>query len=241
MMGGGAAEIAIDDEKTQERRELLCDAAAVAFSECGKVLWVGGFLIGRDRVEGTSPFRYGSDATVGISTVTQIGGELVRGALVLLRQGNTYGASALLRQLVEVQYLAWAFAENDVGAERWLRSTPEERAQTWQPRQLRKTSRGRFPTRDYQAHCELGGHPTPEATRLLPDHSDRIPSAFLWVELAAHCTGIWSHVTAAGKRLGWASVIGGLPSALAFSRAIQVWGHDDDIVRNALHRLVPPP
>lgn len=92
---------------------------------------------------------------------------LVNGATSLIADGNLYAAAALNRQLVEIEYLAWAF-ENDleeVGY--WHRSTEDERRKRWQPRHLRQRSRGQFRGKDYALHCEFGGHPTPEGMRNL--------------------------------------------------------------------------
>lgn len=40
----------------------------------------------------------------------------------------------------------------------------------WMPRHLWSKSEGRFGAKDYQDHCERGGHPTPEARFLLREH-----------------------------------------------------------------------
>lgn len=84
------------------RRE-LCQALALAFKRAGEGLWIGGSIIGPDRVDGVSPFGFGSDATVALGTVVQIAGELSAGVIALLDQGNRYGAAALQRQMVEVE------------------------------------------------------------------------------------------------------------------------------------------
>lgn len=133
-------------------------------------------MIGSDRVTGSSPFGYGTDAAVGLSIVVQVAGELTGGALLLLGNQNEYGAVALLRQLVEVEYLAWAFAEDEAEATSWLRASKEERQKSWQPRHMRERSEGRFRGVDYSMHCELGGHPTPTSGRLLPRHSSALPN-----------------------------------------------------------------
>jgi|SRR5581483_1204959 len=99
-------------------------------------------------------------------------------AAVLLEQDNLYGAAALLRQLVEAEYLAWAFAEDRVEAAAWLRSTNEKRREMWQPKHLRERSGGRFRAIDYAHHCECGGHPTPSAKRLLPGIASAIALSF---------------------------------------------------------------
>jgi hypothetical protein len=122
---------------------------------------LGSWLFGGDRRAGSSPFDFGSDATAGLAAVAQTAGELSAGAILLLDSGNLYGAAALIRQLVDVEYLAWAFAEEQDEAA-WLRSTKEERRNMWQPIKLRKRSGDRFRQKDYGYHCGMGGHPTPQ-------------------------------------------------------------------------------
>ncbi len=119
-------------------------------------------MIGPDRAAGESPFEDGSDATVGDAAILQIAGELVRGATALFEDGNRYGAAALVRQLVEAEYLAWAFAKGEDDAEKWMRSTDKERMQLFRPYQLREQSGGLFRHGDYSHHCGKGGHPSPE-------------------------------------------------------------------------------
>src|SRR5438067_701261 len=83
-----------------------CRSLASTLRETGRLLWVGGYLLGSDRVTRSSPFGFGSDATVGLATVVQIAGELMDGAASLLDRENIYGAAALIRQLVEIEYLS---------------------------------------------------------------------------------------------------------------------------------------
>jgi hypothetical protein len=112
-------EDAADDPDGQALREHTCRGLAGTFREAGKLLWVIGYFVGADRVEGASPFGFGSDKSVGLALVIQIGGELLDGAVTLLSDDNLYGAASLLRQLVEIEYLAWAFAEDDEQAMEW--------------------------------------------------------------------------------------------------------------------------
>jgi hypothetical protein len=89
-------------------------------------------MFGPYRAEGRSPIDFGSDDVVGLATVCQVGGELARGAVELLGANNRYGASALVRQLVEVEYLAAAFSEKgDEIAGEWMRADREERKKFW--------------------------------------------------------------------------------------------------------------
>ena len=188
-------ELAADEDDQRSRAE-ICRTYASALERIGKLLWLQGTLIGPDRAEGDSPFGFGSDEVVGLATVCQIGGELVRGAIDQLDAGNRYSASALVRQLLEVEYLASAFAEKDDIAAEWMRADRDQRRKFWSPAELRKRSDGRFLSKDYWDHCDRGGHPTREALPLLPDHNSQ-PVAFLWADLAGHLFSIWSSVVRA--------------------------------------------
>lgn len=225
----GQMRSALEDQASQAARVACCSALSKALTEAGRVLWVGGYMTGPDRVADRSPFAFGSDATVGIATVAQVGAELLGGVVTLLPMGNRYGALALLRQLVEVEYLAWAFAENEPEAARWLRSSREERRRTWQPRHLRDRSGGRFRAVDYWRHCELGGHPTPEARLALPGHTDRLPATYCWYEAAAHGTSTWGYLIAAAEKFGYGTVMEGLPSVTCLTSAADHWRAIDQL------------
>lgn len=188
------------DPKTAAVRIATCNAIARALQGLGHTLWHAGYFIGRDRVDGISPFGFGSDATVGLATVTQIGGELARGAIALLTTGNRYAGAALIRQIVEVEYLASAFAEGDGSAMEWLHADRDARRQFWSPAAMRKRAGGRFLASDYWGHCDRGGHPTREGRMLLPDHEPSMDAPMLWVELANHLAHVWTDVTRATRQ-----------------------------------------
>lgn len=107
---------------------------------------------------------------------------LVSGVQVLSAAGNTYAAAALVRQLVEVEYLFWAFAEDHGEAANWRTSSKDDRRARWTPAELRKRSRGRFRAVDYQHHCEAGGHPTPAGFELFRPRA----TGMVWWEAAVH-------------------------------------------------------
>lgn len=124
------------------------------------------------------------------------------GATDLLEQGNCYAASALNRQLVELEYLSWAFAEDHAEAANWLRSSRPERRNRWQPRHLRERSNGRFRGADYADHCEIGGHPTPVGVRALSaDNALPRVTELLLSETATHGLSAWEYLRAAASRL----------------------------------------
>lgn len=223
-----------DHEHWIDARLSLVRSLGPGFRELGEFLWVGGYMIGGDRVAGRSPFAFGSDAVVGLAIVTQTAAELCAGATLLLEHGNDYGAAALLRQLVEVEYLAWAFAEDEEEAADWLRSSRDDRMRRWQPRHMRDRSNGRFRGSDYALHCDLGGHPTREGSRLLPNHT-RQPPWLLPFELAAHGASIYDYVTAAAVRHGY-TIATERERFTALGLAVAQW-RTTDRLRERIHDL----
>ncbi len=117
-------------------RESLARFTSEAFAKAGQLLHVFGHIVGSDRVERSSPFGHGSDETVAVSMLLRIGSELVSASTDLFADGRHYAASALLRQLVEIEYLAWAFEAKDQEGERWLRSSRSERQSFFTPAKL---------------------------------------------------------------------------------------------------------
>lgn len=218
-----------DDEAASTNRIAVCAVIAAALASMGRILWVGGTIIGPDRVTKASPFGFGDNRTVGIATVAQIGGQLALGAINLLRAGNDYAASALLRQLVEVEYLAHAFAAEHDTAAAWLRADRQARRSFWSPQKMRNRAGGEFIDEHYWSHCELGGHPTTEGMPLLPDHSRTITSAFLWVDLAGHLARIWTHVVVAAERVWGESISMGDLKLPDVDAAVHAWRSTDGL------------
>jgi hypothetical protein len=91
----------------QQRADLGRFAAGV-FGSVGRELHVAGNVFGSDRVEGRSPWGHGTDETVGMSMILRIASQLVSASVDLFVDRRTYATAALTRQLVEVEYLAWA-------------------------------------------------------------------------------------------------------------------------------------
>lgn len=125
----------------------------------------------------------------------RIGSGLVSGCADLVNSGRHYAGAALVRQLVEVEYLAWAFEKDDEECRRWLRSTREERHSFFTPAKLRKAAGGHFRSVDYSFHCELGGHPVPGSWRLL--NNAEATGQLMLSDCLGHSTRIWDHC------LGW--------------------------------------
>ena len=127
-----------------------------------------------------------------IALILEIGSSLISGANALFSSGNTYAAAALVRQLVEVEYLAWAFEDDKKEAEKWITSDKEERMKFFTPAKLRKAAQGRFRSKDYGYHCELGGHPVPGAQVLL--ENAELQAQLLLSDMLGHSGRIWDHL-----------------------------------------------
>lgn len=152
-------------------------------------------MIGDGRTGGGSPFGNGNDRLVAVGYLGHVAASLQAAAVTLVDLENPYAAAALVRQLVEVEYLLWAFADNHDDAARWLAATPSERRKMWQPGHLRKRSGDRFRGLDYWLHCDYGGHPTPEGVRLLIDPASLYPGEAMLCESLIHTAAAWRSLT----------------------------------------------
>jgi hypothetical protein len=186
------------DQALRALRSELAAFAAATFLEAGQNVHAIGHVLGSDRKEGLSPFGHGNDEAVGVSVLLRIAAQLISASADLLVGGRPYAGAALLRQIVEIEYLAWAFESRDGDAERWLRSDKTLREEFFRPAKLRKAAQGRFRGKDYGFHCELGGHPVPVGTVLLSDDSS-YPQLLL-SDLLGHVGRIWNHFAAWGMR-----------------------------------------
>jgi hypothetical protein len=101
----------------------LAGFTARIFLDAGRLLEVDGVPLGNDGVEKTSPFGNGSDEVIGVALLLKISSQIISGSTMLFGSGHCYAAAALVRQIVEVEYLAWAFANREGDAQRWLHST----------------------------------------------------------------------------------------------------------------------
>jgi hypothetical protein len=196
-----AREAAADQRQISARTELARFTAAT-FSRVGDELHAVGHIFGADRVSGESPFGHASDEIVAVSLLLRIGGQLTSACADLFCDGRHYAAAALLRQMVEIEYLAWAFESRDKDAERWLRSDKDDRHGFFTPAKLRQAANGRFRGKDYGYHCELGGHPVPGAFILLRD--DGVTSQLLLSDMLGHTGRIWDHLLDWSSSNDWA-------------------------------------
>jgi hypothetical protein len=99
---------------------------------------------------------------------------------------------ALLRHMVEIEYLGWAFETRNGDGARGLRCDQPERQEFSKPAKLRAAAQETFRGKDYGYHCELGGHPVPGASPLL--RGDAAISQLLLSDLLGHVGRIWDHL-----------------------------------------------
>ena len=222
---------AVEDDQVGVRMDIARFTSKV-FREAGTELHVVGHLLGTDRRDGMSPFGHGDDATVAISMLLRIASELVSGSAELIHIGQHYAGSALIRQLVEVEYLSWAFETQNEDATRWLCSNRDERREFFTPAKLRAAAKGHFRSVDYGYHCELGGHPVPGSWVLL--RNDDVVAQLMLSDCLGHTGRIWDHV------VGWAKIhVNGAPvlaRSYEMMKQYSRWKEVDKLVD-----LPPPP
>ncbi len=136
-----------------------------------------------------------------VGAVAQMGADLAKGALMLFAAERWYSGAALVRQLIEVEYLIFLFASNPQEPELWLTPTEEQVRRMFLPKAMRMRSNGRFDEKEYWLHCEHGGHPRAkgsiylkERLTLIQDNSKEFfDPSILWVDLAQHLERLWGH------------------------------------------------
>ena len=204
-----------------------------ALVNVGQLLHVTGNVVGPGRVDGSSERGNGDDETVAVGALLQVGGELTLGAVHLFALGQNYAGAALVRQIVEVEYLMWAFAENPNDAKKWLDSTPAERQKFFRPVVLRRRSGGRFLDKDYGHHCEMGGHPVPRSMTLL-GNADPAVVQLLVVDILLHGWRTADSAVQWSAKKDLAAVVEGRLGPAR--RGLRAWGE-----RDPLYTIGPAP
>jgi hypothetical protein len=121
-----AIRAAAQDQNLSKLRFDLAMFSSRQLQDAGTELHLLGHLLGSDRVDGTSPLEHANDETVAVSVLLRVASQLTSASADLFVDGRGYAAAALLRQLVEIEYLAWAFETRDGDGERWLRSNQQQ-------------------------------------------------------------------------------------------------------------------
>lgn len=218
------------DTTVTATRRALCVALADALGRAGEALFVSGDMVGDDRAAGRSPYGHGDDGVIACASLAQIAASLCAATASQLDVSNVYAAHALLRQLVETDYLMTLFAHDLDAAWQWLHATPEDRRKAWRPKQVRHRSPDVFSDRDYWLHCTFGGHPTAEAARVLIRRRHDVLTAS-WIDLARHSVHIWDELIGAADVRGHLGMLGpiGTDPALGLQRKYNEWKDTDRV------------
>jgi hypothetical protein len=171
------------------------------------------------------------DKVRGLALAAQMGGSLATGTCDLLDRANAYAAAALLRQVVEVEYLFWTVAEDPEDAARWVCASRAELERRFRPWQMRKRSEGRFRVAEYQAHCDHGGHPNPAGWSLVAADPPYDPVRLMWVDLGQHTARAWKLLVAACVAVDRANAV--RRDAPAVSAAYARWLDADLLARRS--------
>lgn len=119
-----------------------------------------------------------------VATVVCMAVELADAAVVMVEKRRCYAVAAVIRQLIECEYLLTLFNEDLGHARRWRESTPDEVCSSFTPAKMRKLV-GNFSNEECWNHCDTGGHPAPKGARLLEKLDPRRQS---WPYSAAELT-----------------------------------------------------
>jgi hypothetical protein len=155
-----------------------------------------------------SAYGLAEGARKALGSVAQMGAELAAGACLLFNANRWYSGAALVRQLIEVEYLLYLFATDVNEADQWLKASEEQVRAMFSPGNMRKRTNNRFDANEYSLHCKYGGHPRFAGSVFLREQqllvqSDSIDSrnpfdpAVLWVDLAQHVERMWNHYVVA--------------------------------------------
>lgn len=163
------------------RYEVL-ESASVAFSGIGDELHVAGDLFKIDRL-------------LAAALLVNLASELTSGIVMLLRSKREYPAGTLLRQLIEIEYLAFQAYADPSQLEKWYGADPVALRRQFTPQAMRKASGGVFRDQEYWHHCEVGGHPHPRARMLMRKYASRLsPDAFLLPDSVQHVRRLWTSI-----------------------------------------------
>ncbi|WP_333894115.1 hypothetical protein [Mycolicibacterium gadium] len=177
-----AAEYIVDPEMRQARR-LANHKIVNHWNDVAKIL----HEFARDETL-TTDCR---ETLIATALMTSTCAAVTGGIVQLASQGNLYPATTLLRQLVEVEFIFWKFSQGVTEMQEWLRSTPDERRQSWRPATIYRDTSNDFRQKDYDNHCEFGGHPTPAGARIAAGIGGDAIEAGILADLIGHSADAW--------------------------------------------------
>lgn len=145
--------------------------------------------------------KAGRDCYEGLSRIAVTAAALGYGVVQLIEANNHYPAYALLRQLVETEFVLWKFGHDPSTIPGWLNSDRDERERTWKPSKIYRSVDNDYRQKDYSGHCELGGHPTPLGTLLASGERSAVAEASVLGDLIGHLRDSWDHTVSTADAL----------------------------------------
>jgi hypothetical protein len=164
-------------------RFAVLNDASVSLARLADILQTSGW-IGRDQKE------------LAAALLIRIASELSGGIALLIQSGRIYSAGALLRQLIEVEYLLFLGYSDPAILQKWYQADAAMLRKMFTPQQMRKGAQGIFRDKEYWLHCEMGGHPHPTQSKvLLSAYVAPVPPiAFLLPDTVQHLRRLWNSI-----------------------------------------------
>lgn len=170
------------DERIMQARLHLIGSAGPCFDLTAKRLHVIGFFLK-------------NDVALGTALLCHIASDLISSIHALCDSKRFYSVAALLRQLIEVEYLAFLGYIEPLRVAEWYRLPPEQIRRQFSPKQMRRASGGLFADHEYWVHCVTGGHPHPNGRILLAEYSPLLdPSAATVPDACHHISPLWNSI-----------------------------------------------
>ncbi|MHB1873928.1 MAG: hypothetical protein ACYCPF_03595 [Streptosporangiaceae bacterium] len=190
----------IDSDKMKARLQYVSETLALIINiEDWLAIdsWLGGGKVTNIKLRDETRRAFSEFRAV--STVACMAAELADAAADMARKKRYYAVGALIRQLIECEYLLTLFNDDLDHARRWRESTPEEVRKEFTPARMRRLTG--FADQEYWDHCATGGHPAPKGARLLEklDPARRswpYSAAELLIDLGLHLHRIWKSLDA---------------------------------------------
>jgi hypothetical protein len=203
----------IADERLNELRVDTCKKVEKALSAAAEYLAL------------TSAFGE-SRGVRGLALVVDMSAEMVRGTIDLYGSESWYAGTALVRQIVETEYLLTLFGQEPDSASAWLDASAKELRKWWNPAAIRERTGGSFLEREYWDHCERGGHPVPSAKPLLKNAPIAFDRRFCWIDFTVHAKRLFFAMKHCFRTFGFSARLGEEVYIQA-AAAVSEWSGDD--------------
>jgi len=216
-------EAASENAQIVDARRAALDVTVSTLPQVADVIHIFGF-VNKDQT------------LLAVALLIRILKELCGGIAVLLYQENLYGAASLLRQVIEIEYLLFREVIEPNSLRDWYASSSNERRKLFSPARMRKDSLGIFSDTEYWSHCELGGHPHPNARALLQGYEQPFKlKAYLFPDTIHHISRACDSMKSLFAKTDYAEQLTPLTAPILAS--LERWKADEDPVILSYHGL----